>query len=136
MATKQFQRSLKMNMELPVCPTESLFTNRMKQLQSDSSALKQEIIRGIQTIYDPELPVNIYDLGLIYDIIINDKNEVTIVMTLTTPNCPSAVELPTKVEQVAKETLGVTKVVIDLTFDPPWDKTYMSEEALFEMGLL
>lgn len=125
-----------MNIELPVCPTESLFTNRMKQLQTDPSALKQEIIRGIQTIYDPELPVNIYDLGLIYEININELNEVTIVMTLTTPNCPSAVELPLKVEQVAKETLGVTKVVIDLTFDPPWDKTYMSEEALFEMGLL
>lgn len=125
-----------MNIELPICPTDSLFANRMKQLQSDPSALKQEIIRGIQTIYDPELPVNIYDLGLIYEININEKNEVTVVMTLTTPNCPSAVELPTKVEQVVKETIGVEKVVIDLTFDPPWDKTYMSEEALFEMGLL
>jgi len=125
-----------MHLELPVCPSESLFTNRMNQLQTDPTELKQEIIRSIKTIYDPELPVNIYDLGLIYEVNISESNEVTVVMTLTTPNCPSAVELPIKVEEAVKETKGVTKVVIDLTFDPPWDKTFMSEEALFEMGLL
>ncbi len=98
--------------------------------------LEEEIVRQIKTIYDPEIPVDIFELGLIYEISIDEDYEVLVTMTLTTPNCPSAEEIPKEVEDkvMAIEEVKDCKVVI--TFDPPWDKDMMSEEAQLELGFL
>jgi FeS assembly SUF system protein len=98
-------------------------------------SLRDKVIDAIKTIYDPEIPINIYELGLIYEVRIEDKTKVHITMTLTTPNCPSAQSLPREVEQAARGVEGVESVNLELTFDPPWDKTMMSEAALFSIGL-
>jgi len=98
--------------------------------------LENEIFRILKNIFDPELPVNIYDLGLIYDVDVDDDNSVTIKMTLTAPNCPMADELIADVHQNVKGIEGVKEVKVNLVFDPPWDKSMMSEEALLELGLL
>lgn len=98
--------------------------------------LKEGIIEAIKTIFDPEIPVNIYDLGLIYEINVLPENVVEIVMTLTSPNCPSAGTLPGEVEQKAKAVAGVKDVTIELVFDPPWNQEMMSEEAKLELGFL
>ncbi len=98
--------------------------------------LEKEIIKVLKTIYDPEIPVDIYELGLIYDIHINDKNEVTILMTLTTPNCPVAESLPNEVEEKVGMIEQVKKATVDLTFDPPWTKDMLSEEAMLELGMM
>ena len=97
--------------------------------------LKENIIKEIKKIYDPEIPVNIFDLGLIYDISINDKS-VVIEMTLTSPNCPVADSLPEEVKNKIKEIPQVNEVEIEMTFDPPWSKDLMSEEAKLELGFL
>ena len=96
--------------------------------------LKEKVITEIKKIYDPEIPVNIYELGLIYDIIINNS-EVKVKMTLTTPNCPVAESLPKEVKDSILEIDGVSKVDIDLVWDPPWDKSMMSEAAKLELNL-
>ncbi len=96
--------------------------------------LKDKVIEEIKKIYDPEIPVNIYELGLIYDISINKKN-VSIKMTLTTPNCPVAESLPKEVKDSIKEINGVDNVDLDLVWDPPWDKSMMSEAAKLELNL-
>ena len=96
--------------------------------------LKEKIIHEIKKIYDPEIPVNIYELGLIYDISIKDK-EVSIKMTLTTPNCPVAESLPKEVKDSIMELNEVNKVDLDLVWDPPWDKSMMSEAAKLELNL-
>tara|TARA_Y100000590_G_scaffold348634_1_gene399731 strand:- start:69 stop:365 length:297 start_codon:yes stop_codon:yes gene_type:complete len=96
--------------------------------------LKEKIITEIKKIYDPEIPVNIYELGLIYDISIKDKN-VKVKMTLTTPNCPVAESLPKEVKNSIMEIKGVNKVELDLVWDPPWDKSMMSEAAKLELNL-
>ena len=96
--------------------------------------LKDKVIDEIKRIYDPEIPVNIYELGLIYDISINKKN-VSIKMTLTTPNCPVAESLPKEVKDSIKEIDGVDNVDLDLVWDPPWDKSMMSEAAKLELNL-
>ena len=96
--------------------------------------LKDKVIDEIKRIYDPEIPVNIYELGLIYDISINKKN-VSIKMTLTTPNCPVAESLPKEVKDSIKEINGVDNVDLDLVWDPPWDKSMMSEAAKLELNL-
>lgn len=105
-------------------------------MNSNIQDLQDEILVMIRTVYDPEIPVNIYDLGLIYDIDIHDNNDVTIEMTLTSPNCPAVDfiidDLRMKVEAVE----AVNKVNIELVFDPPWDRSMMSEEAMLELGLL
>lgn len=98
--------------------------------------MQKTIIERIKTIFDPEIPVDIYELGLIYDIDIEDDGKVLIVMTLTSPNCPSAEEIPVEVEEKVKSVEGVTSVSVQLTFDPPWDKDMMSEEAQLELGFL
>ena len=87
-------------------------------------------------MYDPEIPVNIYDLGLIYDITIDDDHKVFIKMTMTAPNCPMSDMLLEDVHTAVADTPGVTDVAIEITFDPPWDKSRMSDEALLELGLL
>ena len=96
--------------------------------------LKEKVIDEIKKIYDPEIPVNIYELGLIYDIIINNS-EVKVKMTLTTPNCPVAESLPKDVKDSILEIDGVSKVDLDLVWDPPWDKSMMSEAAKLELNL-
>ena len=97
--------------------------------------LKEKIIEEIKKIYDPEIPVNIYELGLIYDIKIDEKNNVKINMTLTTPNCPVAESLPKEVKDSIMEIKEVNKVDLDLVWDPPWDKSMMSESAKLELNL-
>ena len=96
--------------------------------------LKEKVITEIKKIYDPEIPVNIYELGLIYDIKIQDK-DVQVKMTLTTPNCPVAESLPKEVKDSIMELKDVNKVDLDLVWDPPWDKSMMSEAAKLELNL-
>jgi FeS assembly SUF system protein len=97
--------------------------------------LKDKIIAEIKKIYDPEIPVNIYELGLIYDIKIDEKNNVKVNMTLTTPNCPVAESLPKEVKDSIMEIKEVNKVDLDLVWDPPWNKSMMSESAKLELNL-
>lgn len=103
---------------------------------TDILKIEQDIVKTLKTIYDPEIPVNIYDLGLIYEIKVEDDGKTLVVMTLTAPNCPMADELVEDVNEGVSEVPGVTDVVINLTFDPPWDKSRLSEEALLELGLM
>jgi FeS assembly SUF system protein len=98
--------------------------------------LESEIVNVLKNIYDPEIPVNIYDLGLIYEINVDDNNNVRILMTLTTPNCPIADQLLEEVEQKVKAIDGVKSFELKLTFDPPWDQSLLSEEAKLELGFL
>ena len=98
-------------------------------------SLKDKIIGEIKKIYDPEIPVNIYELGLIYDIVVQKDNSVKIKMTLTTPNCPVAESLPKEVKDTVMEITDVRKVDLDLVWDPPWDKSMMSEAAKLELNL-
>ena len=97
--------------------------------------LKDKVIAEIKKIYDPEIPVNIYELGLIYDINIDKKNNVKVNMTLTTPNCPVAESLPKEVKDSIMQIKEVKNVDLDLVWDPPWDKTMMSESAKLELNL-
>jgi len=99
------------------------------------SNLKEQIINEIKKIYDPEIPVNIYELGLIYKVEINDKNLVNIDMTLTSPNCPVAESLPKEVKDNILKVKGVSDVKLNLVWDPPWDKSKMSEAAKLELNL-
>tara|TARA_B100000700_G_scaffold305740_1_gene380105 strand:+ start:921 stop:1217 length:297 start_codon:yes stop_codon:yes gene_type:complete len=96
--------------------------------------LKEKVISEIKKIYDPEIPVNIYELGLIYDISINDK-DVKVKMTLTSPNCPVAESLPKEVKDSIMQIKDVNKVDLDLVWDPPWDQSMMSEAAKLELNL-
>ena len=98
--------------------------------------LGNKIVKVIKTIYDPEIPVDIYELGLIYDVLINENNDVKIIMTLTTPNCPVADSLPLEVENKVKLVEEVNDAKVELTFDPPWNRDLMSEEAKLELGFL
>ena len=97
--------------------------------------LKDKVIAEIKKIYDPEIPVNIYDLGLIYDVKVNQENVVEIKMTLTTPNCPVAESLPNEVKNSVKEIKEVKDVDLKLVWEPPWDKSMMSEAAKLELNL-
>ena len=97
--------------------------------------LKEKVIEEIKKIYDPEIPVNIYELGLIYKIEIDDANKVEVEMTLTSPNCPVAESLPKEVKDSILEIKEVSKVDLDLVWDPPWDKSMMSEAAKLELNL-
>jgi FeS assembly SUF system protein len=99
--------------------------------------MEDQVIAKIKTVYDPEIPVDVYELGLIYQIELSpDNKEVSILMTLTSPNCPSAEEIPVEIEQKVKTIEGVETVRVKLTFEPPWDKDMMSEEAQLELGFL
>ena len=97
--------------------------------------LKEKIIGEIKKIYDPEIPVNIYDLGLIYDVKVDDQKNVDVIMTLTTPNCPVAESLPMEVENTVKEVKEVKKVNLELVWDPPWDKSMITEAGKLELNL-
>ena len=102
----------------------------------DTEALGEKIVRVLKTIFDPEIPVDIYELGLIYDVFVNDDNDVKILMTLTTPNCPVAESLPQEVKEKVRELDEVNEVELELTFDPPWTRDLISEEAKLELGVL
>ena len=99
------------------------------------SELKNKIIAEVKKIYDPEIPVNIYELGLIYNIIVDENNNVKIDMTLTSPNCPVAESLPKEVKDSIMNVDGVKDITLDLVWDPPWDKSMMSEAAKLELNL-
>lgn len=101
------------------------------------SELEQKVITALKTVSDPEIPVNIYDLGLVYNLQISEENnDICILMTLTTPNCPVAEDIPGQVQEAVSRVEGVGKVKVELTFEPPWDKDLLSEDALLELGLL
>lgn len=98
--------------------------------------LYDSIVEGIRTVYDPEIPVNIYDLGLIYTIDINDDAEVRVIMTLTAPGCPVAGDMPGWVAEAVEPLPGVKQVDVDLTWEPPWGMEMMSDEARLELGFM
>jgi len=102
----------------------------------DTAALGEKIVKVLKTIFDPEIPVDIYELGLIYDVFVNEDNDVKILMTLTTPNCPVAETLPQEVKEKVRSLDEVNEVGLELTFDPPWTRDLMSEEAKLELGFL
>jgi len=103
-----------------------------KKLQS----LSDLIIKKLDDIYDPEIPVSIYELGLIYDVKINNNGDVKIIMTLTSPSCPVAESLPEEVKLEVEKIGGVNTAEVEITFEPPWEKSMMSEEAKLELGFL
>lgn len=105
-------------------------------MADEKQLLEEEIIKSIKTIYDPEIPVDVFELGLIYEITINEDNSVKILMTLTSPNCPSAEEIPRDIEEKVSAIEAVKSVKVEITFDPPWDKDMMSEEAQLELGFM
>jgi len=98
--------------------------------------LEEKIINVCKNIFDPEIPVSIYELGLIYETKVSEEGKVEILMTLTTPNCPVAESLPAQVKEEIGYLTGVTEVDLEITFEPPWDQEMMSEEAKLELGLL
>ena len=107
-----------------------------EEITIDTQELGEKIVRVLKTIYDPEIPVDIYELGLIYDVFVNQDNDVKILMTLTSPNCPVAETLPVEVEEKVRSLDDLNDVEVEITFDPPWTQELMSEEAKLELGLL
>ena len=108
----------------------------MEHTTLTEAELKEEIVKAIKLVYDPEIPVDVYELGLIYDLKIFPVNNVYVSMTLTSPSCPSAGTLPGEVEQRIREVPGVNDVSLELTFDPPYTTEMMSEEARLELGFM
>lgn len=107
------------------------------QLKPTPEEMAESIRNAIRQVYDPEIPVNIYDLGLIYGIQVEpDISNAKIEMTLTSPNCPAAEHLPLEVKQRSEEVMGIGKVAVDVVWDPPWSQEKMTEEALLELGLI
>lgn len=107
-----------------------------EEVTMDTQELGEKIVRVLKSIYDPEIPVDIYELGLIYDVFVNEEMDVRILMTLTSPNCPVAESLPVEVEEKVKSIDELHDVEVELTFDPPWSQDLMSEEAKLELGFL
>ncbi len=103
---------------------------------NDTMNLGEQVVKVLKTIYDPEIPVDIYELGLIYDVYVNETLDVKILMTLTSPNCPVAESLPKEVEDKIEGIQTVNSCDVEITFDPPWSKDLMSEEAKLELGML
>ena len=108
----------------------------MTEKNFDPQLLGEKIIKVLKTIFDPEIPVDIYELGLIYDVFVNEDFDAKVLMTLTSPNCPVAESLPAEVEEKVKSIKGINQVEVEMTFDPPWTKDLMSEEAKLELGFL
>jgi FeS assembly SUF system protein len=102
----------------------------------DKKAVENRVVEVLKTCYDPEIPIDIYELGLIYDVKVDDEANVEIEMTLTSPSCPVAESLPIEVEDKVKEASEVNNAKVNITFDPPWDKSMMSEEAMLELGFM
>ena len=105
-------------------------------MNDTNSNIKNDIVTALQGVYDPEIPVSIYDLGLIYDIILEENGDVKIIMTLTTPHCPEAQSIPEKVADVVAVLNGVNEVKVEITWEPPWTQEKMTEEAKLELGLI
>ncbi len=103
---------------------------------ADQAVVERQVIEALQTCYDPEIPVNIYELGLIYGVTVAPDGAVRVRMTLTAPNCPAAQELPAEVESRVRAVAGVTDAKVDIVFDPPWCRDMMSEAAKLKLGLL
>lgn len=103
---------------------------------ADVKALEREIVEALKTVYDPEIPVDIWELGLIYSLEVSPDGQVLIKMTLTAPACPAAEVLPWQVEAAARSVPGVTDARVELVFDPPWNKDMMSEEAKYRLGFI
>ena len=110
--------------------------NSMNYTDDQIATIGEDIIKALKTVYDPEIPVDIYELGLIYDVQISETGDVKTIMTLTTPNCPVAESLPQEVKERISEVKDVKSVELELTFEPSWNKDMMSEEAKFELGML
>ena len=108
----------------------------MKYTDEKIAEIGENIITALKTVYDPEIPVDIYELGLIYDVQISDEGKVKVIMTLTTPNCPVAESMPAEVRQTVSDVEDVVEVDLELTFEPSWNKDMMSEEARFELGMI
>ncbi|MCZ2083768.1 MULTISPECIES: SUF system Fe-S cluster assembly protein [unclassified Kaistella] len=108
----------------------------MKYTEDKIAEIGENIITALKTVYDPEIPVDIYELGLIYDVQISEEGKVKVIMTLTTPNCPVAESLPAEVRERVSEVEDVVEVDLELTFEPSWNKDMMSEEARFELGMI
>ncbi|GEQ84700.1 SUF system Fe-S cluster assembly protein [Patiriisocius marinistellae] len=108
----------------------------METQERDTAELGEKVVKVLKTIFDPEIPVDIYELGLIYDVFVNENNDVKILMTLTTPNCPVAETLPVEVEDKVKSLKMVNDAEVEITFDPPWTQDLMSDEAKLELGML
>jgi FeS assembly SUF system protein len=111
-----------------------LKSNKMEEINGQD--IGEKVVRVLKTIYDPEIPVDIYELGLIYDVMVSSDGDVKILMTLTSPNCPVAETLPVEVEDKVKTLKEVNDAEVEITFDPPWNKDLMSEEAKLELGML
>lgn len=105
-------------------------------MENNLLQIETDIVQALKNIYDPEIPVNIYDLGLIYDIEIDENEKATITMTLTAPNCPVADSLPIEVRDIVASIDGISSAEVNLVFDPPWDPAMLSDEAKFELGML
>ncbi|MDT8346535.1 MAG: SUF system Fe-S cluster assembly protein [Flavobacteriaceae bacterium] len=104
--------------------------------QQQAQQIGEDVVRVLKTIFDPEIPVDIYELGLIYDVMVSEDRDIKILMTLTTPNCPVAETLPKEVEEKVKSLDDVKEVEVEITFDPPWSQDLMSDEAKLELGML
>lgn len=115
---------------------ESPQPEHVKSKEIPQGDLRDQVIAALKTVYDPEIPVDIYELGLIYEISVYPINNVFIQMTLTSPSCPSAETIPAEVEQKVKEIPGVSSVKVELTFDPPYSQDMMSEAAKLELGFM
>ena len=124
-------------MESPSTPAESSSPeSRLVEAPESMRAVGERIVEQLKTVYDPEIPVNIYELGLIYKVTLDEAGAATIRMTLTSPMCPAAEELPPEVESKARSVEGVTDVALELVWDPPWSPALMSEAAKLELGML
>ena len=119
----------------PTPPKTDLRTTGFVNDPAREAELAPKVIAAIKTVFDPEIPVNVYDLGLIYEVIVTADAEVGVRMTLTAPNCPAAQWLPGQVEQKSAAVEGVTRAAVDVVFDPPWTKDRMSEAAKLQLGL-
>ena len=117
-------------------PTEKPSFDEIVEAPPSMRAVGDQIVQQLKTVFDPEIPVDIYELGLIYDVRVADDGQVDIDMTLTSPMCPAAEELPPEVESKARSVEGVSSVVLDLVWDPPWNPGMMSEAAKLELGML
>ena len=115
---------------------KSQMIKNMKFTDEQIATIGENIIKALKTVFDPEIPVDIYELGLVYDVQISEDGDVKVVMTLTTPNCPVAESLPQEVKEKVAAVENVKSVDLELTFEPSWNKDMMSEEAKFELGIL
>ena len=116
--------------------SESSAEPQVKVVTEDPEVIRKRVIDGLQTVFDPEIPVNVYELGLIYGVTVAEDGATHIRMTLTTPMCPVAEELPSEIEFKVRAVAGVTSVQLDLVWDPPWTPDMMSEAAKLELGML